>query len=118
MKNGKTYLLLHILFALYSSAEIFSKLASGENFMSIRFCLLYCCMIAVLGIYAIGWQQVIKHIPLSTAFANKAVTVIWGTVLGSVFFHESVTPGKIAGIGLIVVGIIVFSLSDEEETSK
>ena len=118
MKNGKTYLLLHILFALYSSAEIFSKLASGENFMSIRFCLLYCCMIAVLGIYAIGWQQVIKHIPLSTAFANKAVTVIWGTVLGSVIFHESVTPGKIAGIGLIVAGIIVFSLSDEEETSK
>lgn len=118
MKNGKTYLLLHFLFALYSSGEIFSKLASGEAFLSVRFCLLYFCMIAVLGIYAIGWQQVIKHIPLSTAFANKAVTVIWGTVLGSVIFHESVTPGKIAGIGLIVAGIVVFSFSDKEETTK
>ncbi len=118
MKNTKTYLLLHILFMFYSSAGIFSKLASCEAFLSIRFCLSYLCMISLLGMYAIGWQQIIKRIPLSTAFANKAATVIWGMIFGILFFDESVTPKKIIGLGLIVAGIIIFSFSDQNEAKK
>ena len=51
---------------------------------------------------AIGWQQVIKRIPLTTAFANKAVTVVWGLVWGALFFREAVTPGKLLGAALDV----------------
>ena len=39
-------------------------------------------MLAALVAYAFGWQQVIKHLPLTTAYANKAVTVVWGILLG------------------------------------
>ena len=45
-------------------------------------------MVAILGIYAIGWQQVIKRMPLTTAYANKAVTLVWGLVWGLLLFHE------------------------------
>ena len=40
-------------------------------------------MLLALVTYAAGWQQVIKHLPLTTAYANKAVTVVWGILAGS-----------------------------------
>ena len=79
---------------IYSMSGICSKLASGEAFLSFRFCFYYAIIILLLGFYAIGWQQIIKRLPLTTAFANKAVTVIWGIIWGAVFFHEKVTVGK------------------------
>ena len=83
-------------------------------FLSIRFCVYYGAIIALLGIYAIGWQQIIKRLPLTLAFANKAVTTVWGLIWGLVFFHEQVTAGKLMGIALIVIGVVVFSTADRE----
>ena len=76
MKRSKlsTLFALHLMLMLYSMSEICSKKAAGESFLSVRFCLYYGTVILLLGVYAIGWQQVIKRIPLTTAFANKAVT--------------------------------------------
>ena len=82
--------------------------------MSVRFCLYYGTVILLLGVYAIGWQQVIKRIPLTTAFANKAVTVVWGLVWGALFFHEAVTPGKLLGAALVIAGVILFERADGE----
>ena len=82
--------------------------------MSVRFCLYYGTVILLLGVYAIGWQQVIKRIPLTTAFANKAVTVVWGLVWGALFFHEAVTPGKLLGAVLVIAGVILFERADGE----
>ena len=52
--------------------------------------------------------------PLTLAFANKAVTTVWGLVWGLLFFQEQVTVGKLAGIALIVAGVVVFSTADKE----
>ena len=71
-------------------------------------------MIAVLGIYAIGWQQVIKRMPLTSAYANKAVTIVWGIIWGALLFHESVTPLKLLGAAIVLVGVVLFSLADGE----
>lgn len=105
---------LHLLLMAYSMSGIFSKLAAGQPFLSFRFCLYYGAVIALLGFYAIGWQQIIKRIPLTLAFANKAVTTVWGLVWGLLFFQEQVTAGKLAGIALIVAGVVVFSTADKE----
>lgn len=114
MKNCKTLLLLHLMLMVYSMSGIFSKLAAEQPFLSFRFCLYYGAIIALLGLYAIGWQQIIKRMPLTLAFANKAVTTVWGLVWGLLFFKESVTWGKLAGIALIVAGVVVFSTADTE----
>lgn len=117
MKNSnmKTLVLLHIMLMIYSMSGICSKMAAKEAFLSIPFCLYYGCIILLLGFYAIGWQQIIKRLPLTTAFANKAVTVVWGLVWGILFFHESVTVGKIAGIILVIIGVVIFAKADNEE---
>ena len=109
----KTLIGLHGMLMVYSMSGICSKLASGESFLSVRFCIYYAVIIALLGVYAIGWQQVIKRIPLTTAFANKAVTVVWGIVWGWFFFGESITLGKLIGAGMVIAGVVLFAKSDE-----
>ena len=110
----KTLLLLHIMLMIYSMSGICSKLASGENFFSIKFCIYYGVIIFLLGFYAIGWQQIIKRLPLTTAFANKAVTIIRGIIWGAIFFSETITFGKMVGAVLVVLGVVIFAYSEKE----
>lgn len=107
MKSDKIkyFVLLHIVLVIFSATGIASKLASGEEFLSGGFILYYGLVILGLGVYAIMWQQVIKHLPLITAYANKAVTVIWGIIFGYLFFDEAVTIRKIIGAAIIVAGV-------------
>lgn len=114
MKRDKPLVLLHLILLIYSFGGILSKRAASQPFLSIQFCLCYGGIIVILGIYALAWQQIIKHIPLTTAFANKAVTVVWGLVWGLLIFHESITPGKLAGAVLVVMGVVLFSTANEE----
>lgn len=113
--NIKTMLLLHVLLVVYTANSILSKKASNEPMLSIKWCVFYAGVIFVLGIYAIGWQQIIKRLPLTTAYANKAVTVVWGIVWGTLIFKETVTIGKIIGALLIVAGVVLFALADKED---
>ena len=105
------FLLLHIILKLYSFSGICSKKAALESFLSFDFFLYYLLMLLILVIYAFGWQQIIKVLPLSTAFANKAITVVWGLVWGKLIFNENITAVKLIGIGFIVAGIVLFSYS-------
>ncbi|MBO4637545.1 MAG: transporter [Clostridiales bacterium] len=100
---------LHLLLLLFSAASVVSKLASSEPFMSFRFIMLYGIMILLLGIYAVFWQKVLKKLPLIFAYANKAVTLLWGLLFGVIFWHEQITVSKIAGLLLVASGIILFS---------
>lgn len=111
-------LYLHVLLMLYSVGGICSKMAAGENFPSMRFFLFYGGLLIVLGIYAIGWQQAIKRIPLSVAFSNKAVTLLWGLFWGHLFFEEVITIGKLLGAIFIMLGIVLFSAGDTGESGN
>lgn len=115
MKKTKTLFLLHLMLMIYSMSGICSKMAAKQEFLSLEFCLYYGAIIILLGFYAIGWQQIIKRLPLTTAFANKAVTVVWGIVWGFLFFNEPITPGKIVGALMVVGGIVMYALSDGEQ---
>ena len=113
--NLKIIVLLHVLLLIYSLLGICSKLAAGEGFLSIKFCIYYLIVILNLGIYAICWQQIIKRLPLATAFANKAITVVWGILWGMLFFHEKITVNKIIGAFIIIVGIVLVVTDTEEK---
>ena len=114
-KNVRVLFFLHLLLMLYSASGIISKLAAGQPFLSPRFCLYYAIIIALLGIYAVAWQQIIKRLPLTTAFANKAVTVVWGMVWGLVWFQEQITLGKALGGALVILGVVIFARADGAE---
>ena len=91
-----------------------SKIASGKKILSGEFCLYYGFIIILLGFYAIGWQQIIKRLPLTLAYSNRAVTVIWGMIWGFFFFGEKVTIGKVIGAALVVFGVVLYTKADQE----
>ena len=49
--------------------------------------------------------------------ADKAITVVWGLIWGLLFFHEKITLGKIAGVILVIAGVITYVYADREDTS-
>ena len=86
-KKSKMSLILLIVLqgavCLYTVSGIAAKLASNYEFLSLGFILCYGLEIFVLGLYAIIWQQIIKRVDISIAYANRAVAVFW-TMLWSI----------------------------------
>ena len=107
------WVMMHGLFLVYSLTTVISKKIADAEFLSPRFITGYLLIFLCLGIYALGWQQVLKHFSLSKAFANKAVVVVWGLIWGAALFGESLTPGKIIGAALIIAGVLFFALEEE-----
>ncbi len=114
-KNWKSYVMLQALILLYSLSSVCSKYASGQEFLSLKFILFYGAVILLLGLYAIFWQQILKKIPLVSAYANKAVTVIWGLIWGMLLFDEEINAYKVCGCIIIIIGVyLVVSQQGEE----
>ena len=71
----------------------------------------------LLGIYALGWQQILKRLPLTLAYTNKAVTLVWSIVFGVLLFHETVSLKQLIGCALAVAGVVLFVRADGEEAA-
>lgn len=114
-RRAGTLIALHLLLLVYSLSGIFSKNAAREPFLSPTFILLYGGMLLILFIYAIGWQQILKRLSLSLAFANKAVTVVWGMVWGFFIFGEPISALNLLGAALVIGGVVLYARADAEE---
>ena len=115
--DKKVFLALHLLLLLFAGTTVLSKLAAGEAFLSLRFCLFFGGEFVLLGIYALGWQQILKRLPLTVAYTNKAVTLVWSMVFGVLFFHEQIRLTQVIGCALAVAGVLLFVKADGEEGS-
>lgn len=113
MKKARYLIILHIILALFSISGIFSKLAASEEMLSVKWIVYYGAVLAFLFVYALAWQQIIKKMPIVTAYANKAVMVIWGIIWGFVFFSEEITVQKIIGAVIITAGVYLVVTGDE-----
>lgn len=111
MTKLKNYIQLHLNILLFSLTSVFSKLASVEyNKNGLKGIMLYVflfLMIANCGVYALAWQQVIKKFPLSTAYANRSVYLLWSQLWAWIIFHENLSLRNIIGILVILAGVLV-----------
>lgn len=113
-KSMKQIVLLQSVILIYSLATVAANFASTYDFLSFGFMICYGIEIAILGIYAIFWQQMIKKIDLSIAYANKAFGIFWSLIWAVLFFHEKVTIQNIFGIIIIFLGIMVVNADGDE----
>ena len=113
--RAKTLIALHLLLLVYSLSGLFSKSASKEPLLSWSFVCLYAGMLLILGIYAIGWQQILKRLSLSLAFANKAVTVVWGMFWGWAVFGEQISLLNLIGASMVIAGVVLYAWIDGKE---
>ncbi len=101
----------------YSLLSVLSKVASNYmktgGLFSFGFLATVFAMFAGLGIYAILWQKVLKRVDLTVAYANKGVGLFWSLFWSVLLFHETVRWNNIAGIIIIVAGIIMVTKNVE-----
>ena len=103
----KNLLFLQAIVVIYTLSGVAAKMASGSSFLSLSFISFYGLEICILGVYAILWQQVIKRIDLSIAYANRAISMLWSLIWAMVFFKESVSIQNMIGVMIVIVGTII-----------
>ena len=114
-KKG-TFLLLHISLLFSSLSGVCSKMASRytDHILSISFLFWFGLVFVIMFGYAIIWQQILKRMPLTVAYANKPVTLIWGIIWGSLIFGEKITWNMIVGAAMIFAGIYLVTSENTE----
>ena len=100
---------------LYASVGIFTKLASQQEFLSWAYVFSFGGAVAVIGIYAILGQQIIRRIELSTAYMFKGTTIIFTMLFAHWLFGEQITWNNIVGAAIIIIGIVLFARGDLSE---
>lgn len=103
----KDLLFLQAIVVIYTLSGVAAKMASGSSLLSLSFIGFYGLEIFILGVYAILWQQVIKRIDLSIAYANRAIAMLWSMVWAVVFFKENITIQNIIGVLIVISGTII-----------
>ena len=109
----KTFAVLHFILLLYSFVGVFMKLAFQNEMFSFNFFLFAGLAVLFLGIYAIIWQQVLKKLPLTVAFTNKAICIVWGMLWGALFLGDQITWYKILGSLIVFPGVVLVVSSNE-----
>ena len=116
IKKG-LFLLLHISLLCSSLSGVCSKMASRytDNIFSLQFIFWFGLVFVIMFAYAIIWQQILKRMPLTVAYANKPVTLIWGIIWGALIFGEKITVNMLIGAAVIFAGIYLVTGETEEK---
>lgn len=98
-------LVLQISLLFSSLSGVCSKMAANQKMFSLPFFFYYGLVLVIMFGYAIVWQQILKRMPLTVAYANRPVSLIWGMVWGTLIFGETITWNMILGAAVIFAGI-------------
>ncbi len=109
----KQFFLLQAVVFIYTFANVFGKMASEYSVFSIGFIGFFFLELMVLGIYAILWQQMIKRVDLSIAYANRSIAILWSMLWAYLFFSEKISVTNILGVIIIVIGTVILNSDNE-----
>ena len=93
--------------AIYSTSGIFSKLASGYEFLSYLYMLCLGVVITMLGVYAVLWQMALKRVPLNQAYLFRSLGLVYGLCIAHFIFNEKITVQNIGGCCLVLTGMLL-----------
>lgn len=110
------FVLMHVAFLFLTSQGIFVKMATSEGveLLSNTFILYMALAILMLAVYAVFWQQILKRMPLVTAYCNKPVTIFWAFLFGALIFQERLSWNMLLGAAVVVVGIYLVVIGDKK----
>lgn len=119
MSNIKRYFFLHLCVLIFTLTEIFGKFAAmtykAQGFYSLKLYVYLALMLFVCMFYAFCWQKIIKHFDLHTAYANRAMYLVWSQIWAAVIFSETITLKNIIGMLIVMCGVILVSTGDEKK---
>ena len=94
---------------LYACVGICTKMASLQETMSWPYLLWFGGAVAIIGIYAILWQQILRRIELGTAYMFKGTALIFTMLIAALLFGEAITIPNIIGATIIIIGITLLA---------
>lgn len=106
--SPKRLILLQAVVILYTLSSVMAKFASGEEALE-KIVFFFGMDLFFLGLYALFWQQLIKALPLSVAYANRAMALLWSALWARLIFGEKIGAKQIAGIVLVIIGILIIN---------
>jgi drug/metabolite transporter (DMT)-like permease len=71
----------------------------------------------LIALQMINWLKVLDDADVSFALPITALSYISVTAVSAVWLHEAVTPGRIAGMALILAGVFLVSRTDHITTA-
>lgn len=110
--NWKSFIMLQMALFIVSLGGICSKMAGRQVFLSKKFFLFYGLLLCILFVYAIVWQQVLKRISLTVAYASKGVGIIYSILWGVLFFDEQIQWNMIVGALLVLAGAYCYIIDE------
>ena len=113
----KQIVLLQAIVVIYTVSGIMAKFASAGETLE-KIILFFGLDLMFLGIYAICWQQMIKIFPLSVAYANRAMALLWSAVWAKIIFGEQIGVKQMLGIAFVVLGTLVINTDKEKGTDE
>ncbi len=110
----RSVVFLQLIIIVYTFSGVFGKMATnGNEFMSALFILYVVLDVAVLGVYALLWQQALKKFDLHVAYANRSLVTIWSMVWAALIFQERITVYNVIGTALIIAGAMLVNTDAE-----
>jgi drug/metabolite transporter (DMT)-like permease len=97
---------------LYACTGICTKMAAQQEPMSWSYLLWFGGAVAVIALYAVLWQQILRRIELSTSYMFKGTTLIFTMLFAALLFGESITITNIIGSAIIITGITLYAKTD------
>lgn len=110
----KQIFLLQAIIIIYTISGVMAKFASAGETLE-KMILFFGLDLMFLGIYAICWQQMIKIFPLSVAYANRAMALLWSAIWAKIIFGEQIGLKQMVGIALVIIGTMVINTDKQEE---
>ena len=114
MNNGYIYIGMFLFSVFISSiSQIMLKSSAGKEYDSKIKEYLNLPVITAYGLFFLSTVATVfayKYVNLSLGPVLEATGYIWVTLLGSLILKEKVGKKKIAGLAVIIVGIIVFNI--------
>lgn len=109
--------MLHISLLFSSLSGVCSKMASWytDRIFSVQFIGWFGLVFVIMFGYAVIWQQILKRMLLTVAYANRPVTLIWGIIWGALIFGERITWNMILGALVIFAGICLVTGENQEK---
>lgn len=94
---------------LYACVGICTKMASMQQMGSWPYMLWFGGAVAIIGLYAVLWQQILRRIELSTAYMFKGTALIFTMLIAALLFGEAITWTNILGSIIIISGITLLA---------
>jgi multidrug transporter EmrE-like cation transporter len=108
--------LLRSLAAIFAKQAALTSVGGGLAGMVVNPWLV--AEVVVLGLQALVWSSVLRKAPLSVAYPFLGLTFAINLVAAGLIFDETVQAQHVAGVALIVLGVLVMGLETGRQASS